>query len=246
MDNEILANAKAFRDDLGPRFTTNLAAVSGHGGNILDESYARLTVLHAWRVFVLEETLSSDALGFYSEAQNDGLTSSVLMSAGMWRPAMKSLRSMIENILHCLYFNDHPVEYRLWDAGKYRLTFKDLFDYFSAHPDISSLPENIKGVPELKTHYRYLSNVVHSSAREFRMTSEVESLKLWNITADGVGKWNTMHKKVLRDSNLLILALLAVHLKGAARKGLREALSIAIPTTRDSAIKASLGVKIIR
>lgn len=245
-DAEINANAAAFRNGLGSKLTSNLATIAGHGANKLDDAYARLTSLQAWRAFVLEQHLSAEALGFYSEAQNDGLTSSTLMATGMWRPAMKSLRSMIENILHCLYFQDHPVEYRLWDAGKIRPTFKDLFDYFLTHPDISILPENLKGVNELKTHYKHLSNVVHASAREFRMTNEIESLKLWNTTADGIGKWASTHKNVLRDTNLLILVLFAKHLKGAANKGLREALALTIPANRDSAIKTSLGVKIVR
>jgi len=245
-DAEINANAEAFRSGLGPKLAANLSTLTGYGSPKLDEAYARLTSLQAWRVFVLEEHMSAEALGFYSEAQNDGLTSSVLISIGMWRPAMKSLRSLIENILHSLYFNDHPVEYRLWDAGKFRPTFKDLFDYFLSHPDNSSLPERLKGAGELKTHYKHLSSVVHASAREFRMTNEIETLKLWNTTADGIGKWASTHNKVLRDVNLLILSLFATYLQGAAQKGVREALSLTIPATRDQEIKKSLGVKIVR
>lgn len=245
-DAEISANAEAFRSGLGEKLAANLATIVGHGSGKLDEAYARLTSLQAWRVFVLDEQLSDEALGFFSEAQNDGLTSSALMSIGMWRPAMKSLRSLIENLLHCFYFNDHPVEYRLWDSGKLRLTFRDLFEYFLSHPDISGLPESVKGAEELKKHYKHLSNVVHASAREFRMTSEIENLKLWNTTADGIGKWASTQKNVMRDVNLLILSLFAKHLQGAALKGLREALSLVVPASRDGAIKASVGVKIAR
>lgn len=245
-DAEIAANAEAFRAQLGEKLVANMAATIGHGSAKLDQAYSRLTSLQSWRTLVLEERLSPAALGFFSEAQNDGLTSSVVVSIGMWRPAMKSLRSLVENILHSLYFQDHPVEYRLWDSGKFRPSFKDLFDYFLSHPDVAVLPDNLKGVPDLKAHYKHLSNVVHSSAREFRMTNEIENLKLWNTTADGVGKWATTHKNVIRDVNLLILSLFAKHLQGAALKGHREALALAIPAARDAAIKASLGVKIVR
>lgn len=245
-DAEISANAKAFRSGVGTMLASNLGAISDHGTVKLDEAYGRLTTLQAWRSFILEEKMSTEALGFYSESQNDGLTSSVLMSVGLWRPAMKSLRSLIENMLHCLYFNDHPIEYRLWDEGKFRPTFRELFDYFLSHPDISSLPENLKGAGELKAHYKHLSNVVHASAREFRMTNELESLKLWNTSADGIGKWATTHKKVLRDINLLLLALFSQYLHGAAHKGLRETLSIVIPVARDTEIKATHSVKLIR
>jgi hypothetical protein len=245
-DAEINANAKAFRTGLSPKLDANLGTITGHSAAKLDDAYARLTTLQAWRVFVLEERLTPEAIGFFSEAQNDGLMSSALMSVGMWRPAMKSLRSLIENILHCLYYNDHPVEYRLWEAGKLRPTFKDLFDYFLAHPDVSNLPDNLQGIGELKNHYKHLSNVVHASAKEFRMTNEIETLKLWNTTADGAGKWAATHKNVLRDVNLLILSLFAAYLKGAAHKGLREALSLGIPAARDGAIKSSHGVTVVR
>lgn len=245
-DPEIKANAEAFRSRLLPKLNDNLAALKSDSSSKLDEAYARLTSLQAWRAFVLEEHMSADALGFFSEAQNDGLTSSVLMSIGMWRPAMKSLRSLIESILHCLYFNDHPVEYRLWDAGKFRPTFKELFDYFLRHPDISALPANLQGAGELKRHYKHLSNVVHASAREFRMTNEIESLKLWNTSASEIGKWATTHKSVLREANFLILSLFATQLQGAAHKGVREALSLVIPPARDVEIKATLQVKIVR
>lgn len=245
-DAEIIANAEAFRSGLGAKLAANLATIVGHGSDKLDDGYARLTTLQAWRVFVLDEHLSDEALGFFSEAQNDGLTSSALMSIGMWRPAMKSLRSLIENMLHCFYFNDHPVEYRLWDAGSLRPAFRDLFNYFLSHPDITGSSELLKGVEELKRHYKHLSNVVHASAREFRMTSEIENLKLWNTTADGIGKWAFTQKNVIRDVNLLILSLFSKHLQGAAHKGLREALSLVIPASRDGAIKASVGVKIAR
>lgn len=102
-DAEIKANATKFREALGAKLDANLGAVMGSGAAKLDDAYARLTTLQAWRSFVLEERVSVGALGFFSEAQNDGLTSSVLISVGMWRPAMKSLRSLIENAIQCLF-----------------------------------------------------------------------------------------------------------------------------------------------
>lgn len=246
MDAEIETNAAQFRGALGAKLTENLATVMGGNSAKLDEAYARLTTLQAWRSFVLGEKISSAALGFYSEAQNDGPTSSVLISAGMWRPAMKSLRSLIENTIQCLFFMDHPIEYRLWDEGKYRPAFKELFDYLATHPDICNLPESLKAPVLLKSHYSHLSNVVHASAREFRMTSEIEKSNLWKTTADGVGKWAATQKNVLREINLLMLSIFKDDLQGAANTGLREALSQVIPAAKDASVKSSLGVKIVR
>ncbi|RAZ79808.1 hypothetical protein [Mesorhizobium atlanticum] len=245
-DAEIKANAQQFRNGLGGKLTANLLTVIGSSSAKLDDAYSRLTTLQAWRSFVLEEKISAGALGFFSEAQNDGLTSSVLISVGMWRPAMKSLRSLIENTIQSLFFMDHPVEYRQWDQGKYRPTFKELFDYFAEHPEICNLPESLKSPATLRSHYSHLSNVVHSSAREFRMTNEIEKSNLWKTSADGVGKWAATQKNVLRDVNLLMLPLFHERLQGAANKGLREALSLAIPASKDALIKSAFSVKVIR
>jgi hypothetical protein len=246
LDPEIAKNAEQFRAGLSAKLSDNVTAVVGSHASKIDEAYARLTSLQAWRSFVLDEHISQAALGFYSEAQNDGLTSSVLVSSGLWRPAMKSLRSMIENTIQCLFFMDHPVEARQWDDGKYRPAFKDLFDYLTTHPDIVGLPEALKSPLILKTHYSHLSNVVHASAREFRMTTDLEKSNLWKTTADGVGKWAATQKNVLRDINLLLLPMFSTHLQGAANKGLREALSTVIPAARDAAIRTALGVRILR
>jgi len=245
-DPEIAKNAEQFRASLSAKLHDNVTAVVGAHSAKMDEAYARLTSLQAWRSFVLEEHISLAALGFYSEAQNDGLTSSVLVASGLWRPAMKSLRSMIENTIQCLFFMDHPVEVRQWEDGKYRPSFKDLFDYLANHPDMVKLPEALKSSTILKAHYSHLSNVVHASAREFRMTTDLEKSNLWKTSADGVGKWASTQKNVLRDINLLFLPIFSRYLQGAANKGLREALSMVIPATRDSAIRTSLGVRILR
>jgi hypothetical protein len=246
LDAEIIAYAEKFRAGLGGKLNENIVVITDSSASKIDDAYARLTTLQAWRSFVLDEHIAAEALGFYSEAQNDGLTSSVLISVGMWRSAMKSLRSLIENIVHCLYFKDHPIEFRQWDEGKFRISFRELFDYFISHPDIVKFPDGLKGVHELKKQYGQLSNVVHSSAKQFRMTDEVETSKLWNTTSEGVAKWSSMQKNVLRDTNHLLLALFSNKVQGAANKGLREALSLAIPSSRDAAVKTNLGVTIVR
>lgn len=246
MDAEIQLHAKNFHASLAKKISDNVEAIAARQDAKLHNCYARLTTLQAWRSYVLDEHVSSDAMGFFSEAQNDGLTSSVLVASGLWRPAMKSLRSMIENILQCFYYMDHPVEYKQWEAGEFRPTFKYLFDYFTGHPDIKKLPASLQSTKELKSHYSYLSNVVHSSAKEFRMTNDIDRSALWKTTDDGIGKWHNTQKNVLRDINLLMLSLFAEHLKGARNKGLREALGITVPAARDAAIKASLAVKITR
>ena len=245
-DHEIKANSESFRHGLGPKFAENITLITSLNATKLDQAYSRLTSLQAWRAFVLETQLSKQALGFFSEAQNDGLTSSALMATGLWRSAMKSLRSLIENLLHCLYFADHPVEYRLWDSGNFRPTFKELFDYFIAHPDIRDLPASLNAAVGLKGHYKHLSNVVHSSAREFRMTDEVDKLKLWDTTTAGVGKWSATHVNVLRDVNLLLATIFFQHIQGATNKGLREALALAIPSSKDTPLKDALGITVVR
>lgn len=246
IDADTAAHALAFRNGLAQILTSNVESVINKSSEKLDEAYARLTTLQAWRSSILESTLQESSLGFYSEAQNDGLTSIALVASGLWRPALKSLRSLIENILHCLYYMDHPIEYRHWESGIHRPTFQKLFEYFESHPDLSKLSPNLQAVGSLKSHYSHLSNAVHSSAKDLRMTDDLNPANLWKTSSSSIGKWAATQKNVLRDINLLILPLFSNSLQGAAHKSLRESLCQVFPVSKDNIIKTGLGVRLIR
>ena len=175
-DHEVSSNAELFRQSVSEAILRNIDEIVRRDSAILDKAYARLTTLQAWRSFVLDQQISREALGFFAEAQNDGITSSILITSGLWRSSLKSLRSLIENLVQSVYFMDHPVEYRRWADGKLRLTFNELFKYLSEHPDIANLPDALNPVADLKADYSYLSNVVHSSSLQFRMTDDVDEL----------------------------------------------------------------------
>ena len=108
------------------------------------------------------------------------------------------------------------------------------------------LPDPLNSVAALKSHYSHLSNVVHASAKEFRMTNDLESSNLWKTSPDGIGKWSATQKNVLRDINYLLLSLFKNNVQGAGNKGLREALSIVFPAANDAVIKSRLGVAVVR
>ena len=245
-DHEVLGNAAAFRDALGPCYAENTAAILKHSTKAVDEAYVRMVTLQAWRSFVLEGKLDAGALGFYSEAQNDGLTSVALMCGGLWRPAMISLRSLMENVVKCLYYMDHPVEYRRWEAGAYKPTISSLFQYLDDHPDVLSLPEAINPLNGLRGQYRKLSEAVHASAIKSRMTDDIKQTQLWRTDKKYIGQWSYAHRGVVRDANLLLLGLFKEALAGAAVKGLKESLASSIPASKDKLIKEHLGVRIAR
>lgn len=247
MDAEVAANAKLFRDGLATKIDGNIKKISATNANKLSESYEQLTTLQAWRTHVIESKILPGPLGFFSEAQNDGLTSLLLVNCGLWRSSLKSLRSLIENVLHCLYYQDHPVEYRHWELGKDRPTFKFLFDYFEKHPDFIGLPSSLTScVSQLKSSYSHLSNAVHSSAVELRMTDDLNQTNLWKVTNASVGIWSSSYKNVLRAVNLLLLLLLRDSLQGAANLELRRSLACVIPAAKDATIRSSTKVRIVR
>ena len=245
-DTDIAAHSAAFRNSLSTKISGNIDAIVNDNTPKLDEAYAKLTSLQAWYAFVLEQSITKEAAGFHIEAQNDGLTSSVLVMSGLWRPALKSLRSLIENVIRCLYYMDHPVEYRLWEAGAARPPFQKLFEYLEGHPDVKAFSEGASAIGLLKGEYSKLSNVVHASAKEFRMTDDINKSNLWKTAKGSVGQWSTSQSSVLKGVNLIMLPLFKGKLQGAANKGLREALSLVIPAPKDAAIKAELGIQIIR
>ena len=99
------------------------------GHEIFFDSYKGIVSLQAWRECLLKNTISSDSLSFFIEAQNDALVSHVLSQHGMWRSALQSLRSMIENVSFCLYYMDHRIELLLWNQGKCHHTISFFFKY---------------------------------------------------------------------------------------------------------------------
>lgn len=107
-DAEVSKNAKGFRAGLLAQIGSNFGVHKTAEQNKIDNGYSRLTVLQAFRGHILNQ-MTDGAKGFFTEAQSDGLTSQVLICSGMGRSALKSLRSLIENLLRSIYYNDHPI-----------------------------------------------------------------------------------------------------------------------------------------
>jgi hypothetical protein len=245
-DPEIAKNARNFRDSLGGVLSENISDVLANHAGTIDAAYGRLTSLQALRLHVLNDHLPTGPLGFFTEAQGDGLTSLVLILTGSSRSALKSLRSLIENVVRSVYYADHPIEYRLWEAGKHRPTFKSFFDYLDQHPDLTNLDAAVQPQNSLHANWKKLSQAVHASAKEERMSSEADKITIWKTSQKRVGNWSTFHRNVLKDVCLLYLALCKDHLQGASLKPLRQSLALSIPATLDTKIVANLGVRLVR
>ena len=236
-------------DSASGRFTTawrdELARVSADLARFQPrfvESYRRLVSLEAWKTHLLEGRISSASLGFFLEAQNDGLVSHVLASLGSWRSALKSLRSCIENVCFCLYYMDHPVELSLWSIGKHALTHSAVLEYLQRHPSVSTVPKSVSGLEIIKKEYPVLSRAVHASAVGFRMTAEETGVRLWHTDQGKLGAWSTRELQTLCGINLLLLTMFRSELEGARLEGLRKAVSLAIPATRHKDVKQHLKV----
>ena len=206
------------------------------------DSYRRVVSLQAWRTLFFEPSYrNSPIVSMFLEAQNDALLSVVLAHTAMWRPALQSLRSCVENVLSTCYYVDHPIEFRLWEKGKHRIGFSALESYFSRHPDIAIH----KGLPnilsELEKEYATLSKAVHASARPFLMTRE-GSITITNNDKSRYNQWNTRHFRALQWLNFLLLVLNASAIKGAQRAELRKSISLAIPYRYHNDIVEHLGV----
>jgi hypothetical protein len=231
LSREIDANYRAFADASHIEMERVYAALTAQDAVFLS-CYKGLVSLQAWRSELLDSTVSEGALGFYLEAQNDGLVSLELARLGSCRAALQNLRSCIENVLFAAYYMDHPVELQLWHAGKHRLTFSQLDSYFSSHPAISSVPDDVTGLSSLRGQYPTLSKAVHGT-------------QLWTDTAARAGKYSTNLREGLMGLNMLLLCLFSEHLQGASKLNLRKAISIAIPRTRHRPIKAALKVTLL-
>jgi hypothetical protein len=165
---EIDANYARFFEAWSAEATGNVAY--SRGKEALLESHRRLAAFRALRVHVVETTLSDRAAAFFLEANNDLVTSHVCAHMCAWRAALKFLRSAVENTLSAFYFDVHPIELRLWEAGSFKLGFTTAMKFFGSHPDLAPLPDAVPGLAQIEKEYATLSKAVHASSRTFRMT----------------------------------------------------------------------------
>ena len=238
---EVDSNSERFSKD----FPAEIAAACASGLKNTEgfrNSYRRVVSLQSWRrLFFEQQYPDSPVISMFLEAQNDALLSVVLAHMAMWRPALQSLRSCVENVLNTCYYIDHPIEFRLWENGKYRNDFSGLVNYFSRHPEYV----RPQGFPDILAHiseeYSTLSKAVHASARLFHMTQS-GSITITHSNAADYNKWNTRHARTLLWINFLLLVLNSSALEGPQNLNLRESVSLAIPSHYHAAIAEHLNV----
>lgn len=238
---EVDHNFETFFNELPAGVTSAIVSLAAEKEKFKD-SYRHLVSLQAWRTEVLEHLLPPDALKFFIEAHNDGLTSHFLARQGAWRVSLMSLRSCVENTLGGVFYAEHPVELAQWQTGEHRLGFTETMNYLTAHPAFNGISENESGLGLIKGEYGTLSRAVHGSSHLFRMTKAGNiSLTNEHSVAD-LGAWTTREKIVLTGLNLILITFLRQHLQGAAHQNLRKALSLVIPVKRHGSIKQLFGV----
>lgn len=235
LSDEIDANAAAFASQWPKKIADNLKQLQPDGK--LTESYRRIAAIQALKSGIIEPKYSGPAVSFYAEAQNDLLTSHVLASFGAWRSALQALRSSIENVLNAFYYNDHPVEVRLWQSTDFKMSVAGLFSYFGAHPDIVQVGLPTAGVEQLKSEYSTLSKAVHASAPSFRMTDPAAKLLLWSSDKVKLGMWATREQKVVEGICLLTAILNQPRLSGAALPQVRAVLEFAVTSAKRKKLK---------
>ncbi|MET4608524.1 hypothetical protein ABIB90_008030 [Bradyrhizobium sp. JR4.1] len=240
--NEIDANHAAFFKDWTAQATQNWKHL--HANPIYQDSYRRLSALQALKAYLVAPHYSKGSAAFFLEAHNDALVSHVNASVGAWRAALQALRSSIENVLCSIYYNDHPVELELWEAGKFIIGFTDLIKYLEKHPRLTSIPENVSGLGFLKSEYALLSKAVHGSAVDFRMTDPVADVLLWSVDPIKASMWSTREKRTVEGISLLMASIHSQHLQGTKLTPLREILGLSISASKRTALRQSAGVNI--
>jgi hypothetical protein len=139
---------------------------------------------------------------------------------------------------------DHKVELQKWLQGKQRMQFTELVAYFLGHPKLGGQSQSKCGLAELVGQYGSLSKAVHASAKQFRMTTDLLSPKLWVKDPIALAKWSTNERVTVLGINALLLHLFNEQLSGARNLPLRAVLGLVIPKTRHADIKKRLGVSI--
>lgn len=201
-------------------------------------SYRRISAFQGMKLDLLEPRYSTDSMAFFQEAHNDALVSHVSASLGAWRLALQSLRSVIENSLCALYYNDHPIELRNWERRKKKIGFTELTKYFDDHPDLVDIVPALNGITLLRNEYAKLSMAVHASAKTFRMTDDVSKVLIWNREKKKLNGWSTREGTCFVGISLILIALYRGELMGTRKPGLRTALSFVFGPSLRTKIKS--------
>lgn len=203
--------------------------------------YAHATAFESWRRSILDPGLG-EGLPFWIEAQNDFLLSLVHGGKGGWRSALQALRSFVENAVCAVYFSEHPVEARRFDAGDFRLSWTEGKEYLRSYPGAKDTDFRRKLVDSLADEYKQLSAAVHGSAESFRMTAGQQYPRLCDSTPALLGAWQARVGKSARAVHLLFLQHFAAQLTGARLPALREDVAKVLGPRDRATVKRELGV----
>lgn len=209
-----------------------------------EQSYVNICTIQAWRTAVVLPHMPEGASAFFFEAQNDLLISHCLARCGSFRQALKALRGAIENVYFSLFYKDHPVEMQKWEDGRHKPGFTELTSYFEGHPSNFGHQLPLQCIGALKDEYATLSKAVHGSAKAFRMTRDLQDVRLWSADVPSVGKWATREKATIASLNILLCYLFSDHLKGTTNRALRETIGLVFSASQKRKIKEDLGINI--
>lgn len=240
--DEVKTNYESYVSIFSDAINTNVTAFKGDVK--LLESYARVAVLNAVKVDLVDAYFSKEAAHFFFEAHNDALLSHVNASFGSWRPALQSLRSCMENTMAAIYYKDHPVELEKWKYGDFTIQPRDLREYISEHPKLRALSSEIDLKNQLNKEYATLSKAVHGSNSLFRMTSIDGKTNIAAPNAADLGKWSTRERSTINICTVMLVGVLSDHLDGAKLSGLRDILGIALSKDSRAALKKHLNVNV--
>jgi len=244
LKEELRHNFLNFQDKLKKSYKDSFEILEKHEEKYLD-SYERIASLESWRAYLIEQEVDENSSNFFTEAQNDALLSHTLARIGSWRSALHALRSAIENVLFCLYYKDHPVEYRLWEKGKDRIPILDFISYLDRHPNYADFDGDVTGLSLLKKEYPTLSKAVHGSSSVFRMTDKTDSFPSLMIPElSKLNQWSTREKKAIQLINQLLLTMFADCLQGTKLRNLRKSVSFSVPDNLKNRIKAHLNIRL--
>lgn len=239
---EIKANYETYLATFSSAIMKNVTTFKGDAKLI--ESYARVAVVNALKMDLVDTHFSKDAAHFFFEAHNDALLSHVNASFGSWRPALQALRSYMENTMAAIFYKDHPIELEKWKVGDFTISPRDLREYISEHPRLKKVSSAIGLRSMLDKEYATLSKAVHGSSSLFRMTSNDGKTNIAAPNAADLGKWSTREQSTMNLCTVMLVCILSDHLDGAKLSSLRDILGIALSANSRAALKTHLNINI--
>lgn len=203
--NKIAAEKDAFFSELFSSLPRKSRIIDGDlaaRARRLHERFLAIHILSHYRPKIADR-LRTD---YFELIVSHSIECESLLALGLVNPGMIMLRSALESSLKMLYYECHPVEWQLHQAGSHRLHGIEYREFLYSYPGVGQLPFHAKVV--LEKLWIELCKFAHSDLRAISQVSVVSDIK--TVLGHSEKQFGAVLDRIKEVTKVIIACCLAV------------------------------------